>query len=448
MKTLYPYQQQGYEQIKFRDKFALYWQMRLGKTVVTIRWLKAKQPDKCLIIAPLSVLNVWDQHLKDDHLSPILFTSKVKHGFNVISPIFKFPNICVTNYECFRDSEEMQSFAWDCIILDESTRIRKPDAKISKILAYHPAIESVPLKVVLSGNGAPESLLDYFMQFKFLFPSVLGCRNINEFKGTYFGSQWTPQYRPPHRATKAVDEMLRDDAFQLTRKEAGIGEKKIFEKRDIVLPGALRKIYDEFEKSWMLEIDEGDLYTQWALVANIYLHQIASGYCKALDELDFDHKVEEIVDLCKTDLQHEQVIIFSTHKKPLKATYNALSKFRQVRYIDGEVSIADREYYRQQLQNGSIDILCCQTKTVQYGLDCSAASTAIYIQNSFEREHRTQSQDRIVHPEKKEPLLYLDLVAENTIDNDVMLALERKTKNTTLSELIYENFLNRTGLGK
>jgi SNF2 family DNA or RNA helicase len=41
-------------------------------------------------------------------------------------------------------------------------------------------------------------------------------------------------------------------------------------------------------------------------------------------------------------------------------------------------------------------------------------------------EARVQSEDRIIHPQKKTPLLYIDLVSKGTIEEDVLKILQRK----------------------
>jgi len=56
----------------------------------------------------------------------------------------------------------------------------------------------------------------------------------------------------------------------------------------------------------------------------------------------------------------------------------------------------------------------------------ASADTAIYYSNYYSFEMRTQSEDRIIHPLKQTPLLYVDLVTENTIDEDVVEILQTK----------------------
>jgi hypothetical protein len=65
----------------------------------------------------------------------------------------------------------------------------------------------------------------------------------------------------------------------------------------------------------------------------------------------------------------------------------------------------------------------------RYGLDMSKSSTNIYYSNSCSLENRAQSEDRILHPQKSEPLLTIDLAAKGTVDEKIVYLLQRKDIN-------------------
>ena len=78
------------------------------------------------------------------------------------------------------------------------------------------------------------------------------------------------------------------------------------------------------------------------------------------------------------------------------------------------------------------------------GINLSAADTAIYFSNSWALQDRLQSEDRILSPENN-TLLYIDLITKNTIDEDIMLALQDKRdgQNIDFFRKIYTNFSRR-----
>jgi SNF2 family DNA or RNA helicase len=60
------------------------------------------------------------------------------------------------------------------------------------------------------------------------------------------------------------------------------------------------------------------------------------------------------------------------------------------------------------------------------GLTLTAANTAIYFSNSFSLEERLQSEDRCHRIGTKEPVVYIDLVAADTVDERIAAALQSK----------------------
>ena len=60
------------------------------------------------------------------------------------------------------------------------------------------------------------------------------------------------------------------------------------------------------------------------------------------------------------------------------------------------------------------------------GLTYTAASYAIYFSNDYSLEARKQSEDRIHRIGQKHKCTYIDLVAEDTLDEKVLAALKQK----------------------
>jgi SNF2 family DNA or RNA helicase len=71
-------------------------------------------------------------------------------------------------------------------------------------------------------------------------------------------------------------------------------------------------------------------------------------------------------------------------------------------------------------------VLLMQIKVAKFGIDLSAADTMIRYSMTYSYEDVSQSEDRIVHPLKKSPLHYVDLVARNTVDEDLIEVIQDK----------------------
>jgi superfamily II DNA or RNA helicase len=92
----------------------------------------------------------------------------------------------------------------------------------------------------------------------------------------------------------------------------------------------------------------------------------------------------------------------------------------------GEQSFEQRQVVQAQFMSQHFQILCAQVAVGSHGIDLSVADTAIYYSNTYSAEKRGQSEDRIVHPQKTHPVLYIDLVTNNTVDQDCETALREK----------------------
>jgi SNF2 family DNA or RNA helicase len=98
--------------------------------------------------------------------------------------------------------------------------------------------------------------------------------------------------------------------------------------------------------------------------------------------------------------------------------------------LQGSVSNEDRERAIDLFRDGTLRVLLAQVKVAREAIDLSNSSTSIYFSNSHSFDDRSQSEDRILNPAKKEPLLYLDLVSENTVDEDIVELLKEKKMNS------------------
>jgi len=76
-------------------------------------------------------------------------------------------------------------------------------------------------------------------------------------------------------------------------------------------------------------------------------------------------------------------------------------------------------------------------QTAGYGLNLTKATTVIYFNNSFNLEERQQSEDRAG---QKASVLYIDIVARNTVDEYILKSLREKIKISakTLGEEIFD----------
>jgi SNF2 family DNA or RNA helicase len=408
--------------------------MRLGKTLVAIRWVEQKPDTKrILVLCPAPVVPVWLSELELEGLHGVALVGSTEQKTQVLDDN---PNErwYITNYETtlWRNEKKTQlspilQMGWDTMILDESTRIRNTRTKTFKLLRTATRLNRTKYRAILSGLPNPEGPMDFFGQMCWTYDHWMHYDNFwawrkRFFEQDFFGYEWLP--RDGTRAR--VREVVHDQAFVMSRHEAGIGERQIFSPRYVTMPPWLQQSYAELIQTYRLE----DAETKWKVVVMNWASQLAGGYPSAFAEQDSSHKMDELVNLLTGELAMEQVVVWFRYNRELKVAKETLTRADiNCGSILGATKHADRVRIRDCFQEHQHQVLLVQLQVGKYGLDFSAADTAVYYSNSFSFEARAQSMDRIVHPTKKRPLLYIDLLTEHTFDPYVLAALRTKGMN-------------------
>lgn len=426
----YPYQLDAIKYIREAAHPAVWMQMRLGKTFCVLRGLRGTNGRK-LIVCPKSVIGTWQDEFEMEGITNYCwFTSKeVKTLLRPYDDRFILPEWVVMNYEavCKLSIKELNGF--NCVVIDESVRLKDPQTKTTQFFIQN--FRNVKKRICLSGEPAPNSPLEYFSQFQFLRGEWMGCDNWWRFRQRYFGSDaqgWT--WWPRATTKELIRKQLKKDAFVLTRKQAGVALKKVYQVREVEMPANVRKEYTRMEKEFVANLPDGtELETKYVLPQLSYLQQMAGGHLKKQHLSDF--KIDELVYLLKTELKNEQVLVWSWFTWELERINERLKREGvSCSAIMGSTSISDRQGRQKDFQNGKLRVLCMQVATGKYGLNLSAASTAIYFSNSLKPDDRNQSEYRIEHNEKQgETLLYIDIVTKGTVDVSVLNALKTKKSN-------------------
>ena len=147
----------------------------------------------------------------------------------------------------------------------------------------------------------------------------------------------------------------------------------------------------------------------------------------------------------------EKVVVWYRFNSEMLATSDMLhAKNIEHVYLSGATEYNDRKAYIDRFAyDKNLNVILIQQKIGQFGLDLSCASTAIYYSNGFSLENRIQTEDRIESPNKHEPLLIIDLLMENSIDEYTLKALKKKKQNANyyISQSIMEEFQKKSRLG-
>ena len=183
-----------------RDTAALYTGMGTGKTKVMIDLIQSRDFKRVLVVAPKKACDVWVKqigiHGVDGRfrIFPCQNLSRVK-VIDLLSSVPKIGKsrsqeetyVFIINYEkVWLDGIDRifmrKTFGLDCIICDESHRIKGPRSKCTMYLVRLGRL--VPHRYLVTGTPLAENPTDIFAQYKFLDSSIFG-ETIESFREEY-----------------------------------------------------------------------------------------------------------------------------------------------------------------------------------------------------------------------------------------------------------------------
>lgn len=437
IRPLYDFQRDVYYYTGQVQHPALFLQMRLGKTIITCRRLLHDFPNTSgiLIAAPLCTLYGWEQELLKEGVpaKDICYLTGTRQE--------RFDRLCnrsafsLINKEGFLALPEIERHNWDAVVCDESTFLKNPKAKVTKFFCQH--FRSVKRRFILTGTPAPESDTDLFQQLYFLDPRILGFKNFWEFRFQFFEQLRPYEWTITPEGKVWLGERLKKYCYTLSRKDVKLDVRKIYERRMVELPPVARKAYDTAESAFLLEI-EGKVVgkTIYAMEKFIWLRRLCGGF--VLGEHLHGAKADVLMELLLGELRHDQVVVWCQFLDEISILSGYLDK-EKVHHtiIEGAVPGWRRVERMKDFQAGRARVLLAQPECFKYGVDLSCSDTVIYFSSPLGLETRLQSEDRLVNINKPSPILVIDLIARNTIEEDLYQASQNKDiRQDMLKQLI------------
>jgi len=436
LRSLMPHQKTALQKFIGRPYLSLFLEMRLGKSLIAIRWAKSKNPKLILIASPNSALPDWEKELILEGIDPShihYLQGKEMSKFRSLVEKASNPMWCLSTHEMLRYYPEFVYAPWNVCICDESTKLKNPQSKLTKMFID---MDHIPYRGILSGRPNPESEMDYFCQFRFLFGDFMGEKNYWNYRDeNFFLGSSEYEWIPKKGVRFKIREFVRSTSYVLTRKECNVGSIKIRERHYLDLPANLRKKYNDIIHTW----EYMDMTTKYAPVVLGWLRRVLGGFGPDKKFLN-DFRIKELYNLWRGNLSSQKIVVWYYYNDELLKSYEYF-KFRntKVEFITGGTIRKKRKEIQSRFNDGDTEVLLCQVKCVKFGVNLSGADTAIYYDSPFSLEERVQSEDRIIHAGKRIPVLLIDMIVRNSVDEEIYeLLQEKKLKSSMTLHLISE----------
>ena len=206
---------------------------------------------------------------------------------------------------------------------------------------------------------------------------------------------------------------------------------KVRQKRYIELDGDGKKIYEKLRTTALAIVEDSTISFSNKLTEIIKLHQVCNGFTKD-DEGKFlrlhDQKVKALHEVIEE--ADGKIIIWANYLWNIHDIIHSLkSRYGEesVVSIFGEVDVKDRKKAVESFQNDSnVRFFVGNPTTGGFGLTLTACNTVVYFSNNYNLEVRKQSEDRAHRLGQKGTVVYIDIVARNTLDEAIMKSLTNK----------------------
>ena len=222
--------------------------------------------------------------------------------------------------------------------------------------------------------------------------------------------------------------VLKDDCLDLP--------PKTFMKRIIQLTPEQKKVYQQMKKTALAELNGKVVSTMNVVTQLMRMQQITCGHFKSDDGTIQKIKNNRIDELLNVVEEIEgKAIIWAHWRHDIDTIVKELNNKYPGSVVTyyGDTSMEDRQKAIKKIQNpeSKVRFLVGTPQTAGYGLTLTGASTMIYYSNGYDLEKRQQSEARIDRIGQKKPMTYIDIIAEDTVDEKIVKSLRKKVNIAT-----------------
>lgn len=424
------YQVHAREHILEHSHCALFKEMGLGKTVVTLTAADILLNDRFevkrwLVIAPLRVaqevwhaeIEKWD-HLKHLIISKILGTETQRRAAMITKADIYIINVdnlvwLISNYGA--------RWPFDGLIIDESSKFKDQDTRRFKaIRKIQPLFKRI---ILLTGTPAPNSLMGLWSQLYLLDKGQRLCETLTRFRDKWFrrkdnGFGWEIR----EGCSDEIHNRIADICISMEAKDYRELPPRISNVIYITLPADIRKKYKAFEKEQVLQLaGEGHITAVNAGALVTKLLQFSNGAIYDADKVYHvmhDEKLKALEEIIE-EANGEPVLVAYSFKSDLA---RILEYFKRYKPRVLEKSQDFKDWNEKKIQIGLL-----HPASGGHGLNLQYGGHIIaWFGKPWSLELAQQLPARLDRQGQVKTVIEHSIICKGTIDEDVELSLRTK----------------------
>ena len=456
----YEHQLKALEMSWNREVFAYFMEMGTGKSKVLLDNIAmlydAGKIDAVLIIAPKGVYKNWYDSEIPIHMvnhiqrKMVLWQAVINQKQQQkLDTLFKSEtdlHILIMNVEAFSTKKGLD-FASKFLLshkalvaVDESTTIKNPGAMRTKNILRLSNMSKY--RRILTGSPVTKSPLDLYTQCLFLDPYLLDHASYYSFR-TRYAIMRTANFNGRsvnivvgYHNLEELAEKLKPFSYRILKDDCLDLPPKTFMKRVIQLTPEQKKVYAQMKSMALAEMNGKMITTVNVITQLMRLQQITCGHFKA-DDGSFqeikNNRVDELMDLIE-EIEGKTVIWAHWQKDVQIIKETLIKKYGKCSVVD-YYGLTPQDERQENIKNfqqcAEVRFFVGTPQTGGYGITLTAASNMIYYSNGYDLEKRLQSEARIDRIGQNKPMTYIDILAEDTIDEKIVKSLRKKVNIAT-----------------
>lgn len=418
--------------------------MGLGKSIITLTALFDLCLDsflirKVLVIAPLRVAqDTWPKEIqKWDHLKGLTYSVAVGNEAERKAALRQTAFVYIINREnvTWLIEESGIPFDFDMVVIDELSSFKSYQAKrFRSLLKARPSVKRI---VGLTGTPSSNGLMDLWAEFRVLDMGKRLGRYITHYRAAYFqpdkrNGQVVFSYKPLPGAEDAIYEKISDITISMKATDHLKMPKQVINEVKVSLSDKEREVYDSMKNDLVVSLGDEEIDALNAASLANKLSQMANGAVYGEDKKIIplhDRKLDALEDLIEA-ANGKPVLVAYWFKHDLERIEERLHK----RHIP--FARMDKAETIDRWNNGELPVALIHPASAGHGLNLQAGgSTLVWFGLTWSLELYQQTNARLWRQgQHADTVVIHHLITENTIDERIMTALNRKEK--TQSALI------------
>jgi len=427
------HQRTGTKFLRDNERAALFDEQGLGKSKQLIDAISAEiqsgSIEGAIIVCPNGLKSNWANEVqKFSDLPHTVFGSGKaarRNAFSAMRSAFY-----IINYEAvpaeMPSLKALLQFKRMALILDESHRIKTPEAKVTR--AIHKLRAFAARRYILSGTPVANKPDDLWSQIYFLDDGESLGDSIDAFKRTFSDG------KTGYRRMEDLRHRIAPRALRRTKDKALNLPPKTYRKVQVAMEPLQSQMYETMRKDlelWVKKMSGDEVLEQAdAILARLVrLAQLASN--PALLDAGYTESPAKLLELDR-QLDHyladpdRKVIVWTSFVENIRGLKRRLKKYKPV-VIYGELDNAARDRaVRAFKEDPDVRVMVANPAAAREGLTLTEANVAIYLDRTFNLVDYLQSQDRIHRISQTRPCEIVLLLAKGTVDEFIDFSLEQK----------------------